>query len=327
MIELRDDALEFKFAEVHKDATLRIGFQRTLRIPDDGATYHLPPGLGHFPLAHVDDHADRVPASWLDHGGVILPMYQSEAMWIHFWGTYPCAVKIAAGMINAVTGEPWRTGLHRGPQDYVVTDSQPWLDGFCVEKGIIRQFVAAPLGSGHTAEEQLTGVAAHGGLQVAVIPLRAEAYARYLEKRISDESRYVLYCKSRTEMGLGAGGRMRQEIYTDTFKLEDWDTAHACRCFVHIANSLAWKRLTGLVAPPTPITAKAYSQHGLPWFDYYASDQIALPGSATLAGLQSVGALSMAKGNPLADNEPIVPPQVITLSKHTAPRFVRETGA
>ena len=84
MIELKKDSLRFSFPGVHPDATLRIEFQRTLRIPDDGSTYPLPPGFGRFPLRHVDDFADRVPSSWRQHGGVFLPMYQSEAMWIAF---------------------------------------------------------------------------------------------------------------------------------------------------------------------------------------------------------------------------------------------------
>ena len=32
---------------------LRIAFQRTLRIPDDGETYSIPPGLGEFPIRRV----------------------------------------------------------------------------------------------------------------------------------------------------------------------------------------------------------------------------------------------------------------------------------
>ena len=54
MIELRRDALHFSFPEVHGDAELTIHFQRTLRIPDDDTTYPLPPGLGRFPLRHVE---------------------------------------------------------------------------------------------------------------------------------------------------------------------------------------------------------------------------------------------------------------------------------
>ena len=61
MIELKDDGLVFTFPEVHASARLGVAFQRTLRIPDDGKEHHLPPGLGRFPLRHVDDFAGRIP--------------------------------------------------------------------------------------------------------------------------------------------------------------------------------------------------------------------------------------------------------------------------
>lgn len=113
MIELKKDRLEFSFPDVHPKAKLTIEFQRTLRIPDDDRTYPLPPGLGQFPLRHVDDHANNVPPEWLQRGGVMLPMYQSEAMWLNFdsatinehWASYPFAIKIATGKQCAISGE------------------------------------------------------------------------------------------------------------------------------------------------------------------------------------------------------------------------------
>jgi hypothetical protein len=39
----------------------------------------------------------------------------------------------------------------------MVSPEQPWLDGFAIEKGVIRQFVAMPLGDGYSVEEQVTG--------------------------------------------------------------------------------------------------------------------------------------------------------------------------
>ena len=111
MIELRQNELIVRAPDVHKRAECSIEFQRTLRIPDDNREYPLPAGLGPFPVFHVDDYSDNVPAPWIEHGGVFLPMYQSEAMWINFGGLsdYPFAIKIAAGKINAVSGEAWRT--------------------------------------------------------------------------------------------------------------------------------------------------------------------------------------------------------------------------
>ena len=130
MIELRDNELVFRFPEVHEDAVCSIGFQRTLRIPDDNRDYPLPPGLGNFPLNHVDDYKENVPEPWNRHGGIFFPMYQAEAMWMHFDGSYPMAMKIAAGKIDALTGESWKNEISEQPQDYLVVPEQPWLDGF-----------------------------------------------------------------------------------------------------------------------------------------------------------------------------------------------------
>lgn len=85
-----------------------------------------------------------------------------------------------------------------GQQDYVAGGNQPWLDGeqsmhplvhclhvctgFCTEPGVVRQFVAAALGEGKTVEEQLTGHAEKGGIQVDIIPAFPETpYMQLLE--------------------------------------------------------------------------------------------------------------------------------------------------
>jgi hypothetical protein len=149
MPTLENDSLVFRFPQIEKDASFSINFQRTLRIPDTEKTYSLPPGLGRFPVRHVEDFSSRLPEHTAGRGGVILPMWQAEAMWMNFRNQgpargldFPVAIKIAAGKINAVSGDAWRPGLHRDPQDYAVSPGQPWLDGFAIEKGVIRQFVA-----------------------------------------------------------------------------------------------------------------------------------------------------------------------------------------
>jgi len=326
MITLVRNSLVFRFPEVHENAVLSIECQRTLRIPDDGKDYPLPPGLGRFPLRHVDDFAERVPPKWRKRGGVMMPMYQSEAMWLNFTGSYPFAIKIACGLINAVTGKPWKDGLHKRPQDYVVVPEQPWLDGFCVEEGVIRQFVAMPLGSGYTAEEQLTGEAEHGGLQLMVYPMKKEAYERYRSRL--EEAIGIDYCMmvapSAPGMGLAPGGRMRQQIYKDPHKLSDWDKEHYSRCFVHMANSLVWHEITGEWPPHPPPTAKEYTEAGLPWFDYY-DDLKALKGSELLAGLKSVIEMAKEKGQVVVpDNESLTPENVVDLSPEEAKNRVRE---
>ena len=316
MIELKRNQLIFRFPEVHKDAECRISFQRTLRIPDDNRDYSLPPGLGRFPLNLVDDYRESVPVTWGAHGGVFLPMYQAEALWLDFDGSYPMAVKVAAGKINAVTGEGWENELSSGPQDYVVIPDQPWLDGFSVMVGMIRQFVAMPLGEGYTAEEQLTGEAEQGGLQVVVYPLKASLYERPMR-----EDHFIAYSPPPAqapprEMGLAPGGLMRQEIYEDEYGFEAWDTSVRSRCFVHILNSVQFFNVTGAQPPSMPPTAREYTAAGLPWFDYYGGDLKALEGAQKLAGLDSVAAKKLKKGEGiLGDNEPVEPKVVKTLGK------------
>jgi hypothetical protein len=262
-------------------------------------------------MRHVDDFAGRVPDAWHRHGGVLLPMYQSEALWIRFSsGGYPFAVKIGTGKVSAVTGETWKAGLHRNPQDYVVVPGQPWLDGYVVQKGVVRQFVAMPLGEGYSAEEQITGAAEHGGLQVEVYPLQAAFHhPEVLEDMVVGAAMPML---SRAlfapDMGLAPGGRMRQEIYDDDHEFDHWDTRTSSRCFVHLANSMAWRAITGDEPPTVPFTAKEYRRAGIPWFDYYADGKSAVDGSSVLEKLKSVAGLASEKSDVLPSDAPSFDP-------------------
>ncbi|KAH9923602.1 uncharacterized protein B0H18DRAFT_456208 [Fomitopsis serialis] len=80
------------------------------------------------------------------------------------------AVKVSVGGVNALTGTA--QGMHNeGDQDYLpIHDSggQLWLDGICTSPGVVRQFVAMPLGHGYTIEGQITGKEEVGGMQIDV---------------------------------------------------------------------------------------------------------------------------------------------------------------
>jgi hypothetical protein len=263
----------------------------------------------------------------------MLPMYQSEALWLNFdadASRYPFAIKIAAGKINAVTGDEWEETLRRRPQDYVVAPDQPWLDGYCVEKGLIRQFVAMPLGSGYSAEEQITGEGEFGGIQILVHPMKAEAYERYTAKQRRLETARVFEVQDAVpcaapDMGLAPGGRMRQEIYDDPYEARDWDLEHGSRCFVHIANSLVWGAIAGRQPPTVPPTAKEYTDAGLPWFEYYGGDAGVVSGSKVLEKLRSVVEMGQANnGAPLPENESVKPERIIRLREGLAKNQVRE---
>lgn len=319
MIAMEHDTLRFRFPEVHQDAGCSISFYRTLRIPDDGREYPLPPGLERFPLSHVDDYSGTVPDSWSRHGGIFLPMYQSEAMWLSFSGDYPMAVKIATGKVSALTGEPWQDRLRPGPvQDYIVIPDQPWLDGFYSGKGRVRQFVAAPLGEGYTAEEQITGKHEHGGLQIVAYPMKAEIYERRGPEPAFYGEANVVCCNvaSQEEMGLAPGGLMRQEIYEDSLGLSAWDMSVKSRCFVHILNSSQYFQVTHKMPPTRPPTAEQYTAAGLPWFDYYDAERNALASPTKLLQLKSIETMrANGPGDGMPDKKGLRPGNVIKLSK------------
>ena len=77
-----------------------VSLHRTLRIPEDGRTYPLPPGFGLFPVrlsrGEGADAATRL----------VVPMYQREALWLGFSAApwKPNALKVICGGINAVSG-------------------------------------------------------------------------------------------------------------------------------------------------------------------------------------------------------------------------------
>lgn len=312
--------MAFPYKTDYTDCEISINFHRTLRIPDDNKKYNLPPSLGHFPLEHIDDFAEKLPENWKEHGGVFFPMHQSEAMWMSFTSEWPFAVKIASGKVNAVSGKPWSNSLEKTEegetQDYIIVPSQPWLDGFNVSKGVIRQFVSVPLHSGFTVEEQITGNAEFGGIQIMVFPMKEEEFRKLddyksllcsasacagsVSLEAAPASRGILRSAKKTEMGLGAGGFMKQEVYADKYGIDKWNT-EGQRVFVHLLNSLEYKEVTGKNPPNSPLSPKQYQQYGYTWFDYY-SDEVAINGSKELSKINSVAQLEITKDNSMLED-------------------------
>lgn len=314
MISLQQDELVIRFPHIEEGAALRIDFQRTLRIPDDGHDYHLPPGLGRFPLRHVEDFDLGNSNHRKTRGGIIMPMFQTDALWLNFSSSspqgvsLPVALKIGAGKINAVSGEKWSDGLSQDPQSYVVTPDQPWLDGFNVADDKIRQFVAMPLGKGYSVEEQIDPESNVGGMQIEAIPMKAAAYEKIKEHKkrwSSPRFSIAMSCEASppSEMGLGLGGAMRQVIFPDVYGLDAWDLEKSQRCFVMLMNAEQWMSMTGEEPPLSPLSAKEYSKAGLPWFDYYDADKKVIEGAKALGDIKSVKEIAKSKGEPVWSDE------------------------
>ncbi|WBO62335.1 hypothetical protein [Streptomyces camelliae] len=292
-----------------------VRFIRTLRLPETG-THPLPPGLGEFPVRRIADYADRVPEQWRARGGVMLPMYLREAMWLSFSGTTePAALQVGVGKVCAVSGKPWSDRLGRDPQNYVVLPRQPWLDGINSGKGTVRQFVAVPLGLGATVEGQVSGEEVWGGVQLQSFQLRDDLLAEWRRReQAKQEARRRALAVGPSggygapmmmsapgapapggagplpaALGLGVGGSMRQEVYRDDRPLTDWSERPAGRVFVHLVTPPDWRRITGEAPPPSPVDRAAYTRAGLPWYDYYDDGAADLAPAETLQEVKPVG--------------------------------------
>ena len=250
MLQLNGNTLVFTFPEIHPEARLEITLMRTFRIPDDGKKYPLPPGFSKFPVKMVDDFKDRVPASWNQHGGVLVPMYQSEAMWLNFrsshisdrGASYPFAIRIATGKRSAVTGGEWTESLKEG--DYVVSPEQPWIDGYVVADGVIRQFVAAPLGQGFTAEEQITGKAEFGGLQIEVIPMKLESFEKRYPK-VAPQFKGGGILRGMGILGAtGPQGSQGSQVYSSNMISEEFYSPQINFCSLNLPDSRGLESLS-----------------------------------------------------------------------------------
>lgn len=162
-----------------------------------------------------------------------------------------------------------------------------------------------------------------------IYPIKAEAWARMREvwerPLMAGLGPMMAYESPAPDMGLAPGGRMRQEIYEDDHSLSDWDQRHSSRCFVHLANSMVWRSITGREPPTVPPTAEEYTRAGLPWFDYYADGKAALDGTSPIKGLKSVATIGATKGDaPLPENASVDPERVVPLGSGRRADEVRE---
>jgi hypothetical protein len=249
-----------------------VAFERTLRIPEDGCTYPLPPGLGRLPVDRARDFPEMSPPAWVQRDDLFVSLYQREALWLAFDGAWwkPNAVQVALGSVDAVSGEVGEHPLSLDPQNYLVTPDQPWLDGVNAGDEYVRQFVAVPLGADRSVEAQVSGSEAVGGLRIRVFEPKP---GRFPDEPPEHDPLELdagsVYAPTAEPLGIGAGGRIRQRIYPDAYGLDTWDAASAVDVRLQIINSEQYHALTGRDPPPTPVSAATYTERGLPWFELY----------------------------------------------------------
>jgi len=293
---LREFASNFGGLNTDSFAALTIKFQRTMRIPNDGRTYTLPTALGQVPLRSIDDFPETAPASFMKKGGVVMPLDRSEALWIWFSSRNRFAVKIGAGEVNALSGEPWNSELRRHPQNYLVAPGSPWVE-------VLRRYVTMPLTTGDSTDGSCADWADAGGIHFQVVPMRAESYydderAFFLPRSIAELFSNMIFSpiicaqlaeqrrrheswdledpfEESMEPALEIGAR--QEILEDEYEFAAWDQTQIVRCFIQPCDLSLWRQITGTSPPHPSLTANDYEEAGIPWFDNYRTDGGPLP--------------------------------------------------
>jgi hypothetical protein len=240
-----DTSLRPEFGQVHPAASLSVSLMRTPRVPGEFRGWPVHAALGRFPIARVAHLGQAVPHHWHESGGVVVPMYRSEAAWLRFRSPsgYPFAVKVLAGGSNAITGETWQAGLTLDPPNHIVVPAQSWLDGVRIGDGRVRQFAA-------DATEPRDGVSCGTRLQLVVTPLRADEWAR------------------RTS------GRAWPRVHSDhdLWGPDVWDETATQTCVIRMVPAACWPEVFGRPVPHAPLGWHVFERSGLPWSAGFAAD-------------------------------------------------------
>ncbi|KUJ20107.1 uncharacterized protein LY89DRAFT_682890 [Mollisia scopiformis] len=99
---------------------------------------------------------------------------------------------------------------------------------------------------------------------------------------------------SEGEMGIAAGGLIRQAILRDPHASEVWDCKNVTTFFVQLLNANLLELVTSIAPPPSPITAELYAAAGLPFFSLPDEPKTGIYGK--FSGVKSIGQMDVAKG-------------------------------
>lgn len=70
-------------------------------------------------------------------------------------------------------------------------------------------------------------------------------------------------------MAIAPGGLIKQTIVKDTVCPQHWDVEKIMVANISLINASAFKSITGIQAPRTPVCTATYAKYGLPFFELY----------------------------------------------------------
>ena len=98
------------------------------------------------------------------------------------------------------------------------------------------------------------------------------------------------------EMGIAAGGRLKQQIIQDRYGFDAWDEERSRFVEIHIVNSEMYQAITGLEPLPSPVTQEQYQKSGIPWFSHYDETVKSVNAAGALSKIQGVGEIDKKRG-------------------------------
>ena len=115
-------------------------------------------------------------------------------------------------------------------------------------------------------------------------------------KRRKDDAHFSRRGEMAKEMGIAKGGMIEQQIIQDTYGAESWDEFAFRDIVIRIVNSEVYKRITGLEAPPSPITEQEYRNQKIPWYSDYKEKAPTLSPVAIFKRVLSIAQINKNRG-------------------------------
>ncbi|KAI1085688.1 hypothetical protein F5B20DRAFT_587646 [Whalleya microplaca] len=117
------------------------------------------------------------------------------------------------------------------------------------------------------------------------------------------------------EMGLAAGGRIKQSIKPDDQPSSTWDIGASIMFNIQILDAESFAEVTGVPPQPSPINAQTYAQYDYPFFEIWGEENTGIKGDfskvKSVAQIEADRARERGEGY---EEEPSVPQRVSTIT-------------
>lgn len=102
--------------------------------------------------------------------------------------------------------------------------------------------------------------------------------------------------QSQFQMGIAAGGFIKQCILEDRYPADRWNHEGTVHINVQILNSQVFRSVTGLAPPMSPISAKTYADLGLPFYKIWEEKSTIEGGLLGVKSVKTINNTKRAKG-------------------------------